>query len=198
MASLYTDERLLAVLRTLADELGHVPTCRELLARRNLPGPATYIRRFEGWNNALKAAGLKARYPRHAPIYTDKELIKALRNLANELDRAPTKQEMLARDLPTPVTLINRFGSWNAALAAAGLETRPRVTRTDKELLDALRKLAAELGRTPLSKEMLVQRGLPSPGAYQKHFGSWNAALEAAGLEPNQWRRSSAQAARET
>jgi len=199
MASLYTDKLLLAVLRDLADELGHAPTCRELTARRDLPNPATYIRRFESWNGALETAGLKAHHRRHAPVYADEQLLAILRDLADELNRTPTVQDMLARDLPRPGTYIHRFGSWNAALAAAGLETRAwRPDYTDEQLLAVLRDLAAELGRTPSTNDLLARRDLPSPTAYVGHFGSWNAALEAAGLEPNQWQRSPGQAEGET
>jgi hypothetical protein len=118
--------------------------------------------------------------------YTDQQLLDILRDLAAELGRSPTVQELLARPgLPSHSTYFNRFASWNAALEAAGLETRPwRPDYTDAQLLDVLRDLAAELGRTPTRGDLLARPDLPSPTAYTGHFGNWNAALEAAGLEP--------------
>ena len=51
-------------------------------------------------------------------------------------------------------------------------------------MLEELRELAEELGRTPYAKEM-EEDGPFSTNTYQNRFGSWNAALELAGLEPN-------------
>ena len=195
MASLYTDEFLLGILRNLADELGHVPTSHELRDRRDLPNPATYIRKFGSWRNTLARLGMESRAD--SAYLTDAELLDALRDLAAELDRPPTVQELMARpDLPASGTYVHRFGGWSNALEAAGLDARYRrpLAYTDKQLLDALRNLAAKLGRTPAGRELLGRRGLPSPSTYQRRFGSWNNALDAAGLEPKQRRRSPGQA----
>jgi hypothetical protein len=179
----YSDERLLATLRTLAAELGRSPLVRDLRNRPNLPAPSTYRERFGSWSAVLRAAGLKHCQSRGDLVYSDEYLLDALRALAAELGRSPTSNEMLARpDLPASGTYAHRFGSWNAALEAAGLEPRRRPRFTDEELIAALRALAAELGRPPRSYEMQARRDLPSPGAYQRRFGSWNQALEAAGL----------------
>lgn len=54
-------EELLAPLRELADQLGHVPSSREYDRRRARPGAASsaYISaQFHGWNAAIVAAGL--------------------------------------------------------------------------------------------------------------------------------------------
>lgn len=52
---------------------------------------------------------------------------------------------------------------------------------TDEELLAELRHLAAE-DEAPTQKEMR-ERGAHSPTTYQRRFGSWSTALEAAGFE---------------
>jgi len=184
----YTDEQLLDALRDLADKLGRAPTCRELLDRRDLPSTHTYIRRFGSWRNALACLGGRADNSHHS----NAELLDTLRDLADELGRPPTVQELLARPgLPAPAAYVNRFGSWSSALEAAGLETiyRRPPAYTDEQLLQALRDLAAKLGRTPTGREMQARRDLPSPRTCQIRFGSWNRALEAAGLEPKRRRR---------
>jgi hypothetical protein len=48
-------------------------------------------------------------------------------------------------------------------------------------LLLRLRRFAAEIGKTPTSTEM-DRSGPHTARTYQKHFGSWNEALEAADL----------------
>jgi hypothetical protein len=113
-----------------------------------------------------------------------------LRDLAAELGRSPMPREMQTRsDLPSSSTYTQRFGSWNAALEAAGLEPYRRPTFSDEQLLQILRDLAAELGRTPLLRELQARSDLPSSSVYTRRFGGWNAALQAAGLELNRVRR---------
>lgn len=58
---------------------------------------------------------------------------------------------------------------------------------TDEELLGALTDLAEELGRTPKAGEMQSE-GPHHPSTYHRRFGSWNEALERAGLKINQRR----------
>lgn len=60
------------------------------------------------------------------------------------------------------------------------------VTRED--LLDALHRLAGELGETPTTVEM-NDRGEYWASQYQNEFGGWNDALREAGLELNQPRK---------
>lgn len=52
------------------------------------------------------------------------------------------------------------------------------------ELLDTLRDLADELGRTPKMRDV-VDRTPRSASIYQNRFGSWNEALKQAGLDVN-------------
>jgi uncharacterized protein YejL (UPF0352 family) len=180
----YTDKQLLNILRDLAADLGRAPTIQELLARSDLPSPRTFAGHFGNWNKALEAAGLEPRPGTGDLAYSDEYLLDALRDLAAELGRSPTGQELLdSHDLPRPGTYVHRFGNWNAALKAAGLETRAwRPDYSDKQLLDILRDLAGELGRTPTTGDLLARRDLPSLTAFVGHFGSWSGALGAAGM----------------
>lgn len=52
------------------------------------------------------------------PQYSKEALLYALRHKAEELSRTPYAKEMTS---PVFCTYIRRFGSWNAALMAAGL-----------------------------------------------------------------------------
>ncbi len=51
-----------------------------------------------------------------------------------------------------PQTVIEHFGTWNAAKRAAGL--MPRRFATREELVDQLRRLGEELGRTPTAHDI--------------------------------------------
>lgn len=116
--------------------------------------------------------------------YSRDELMEELRECAERLGASPTMREF-AEDPETtihPQTVVDHFGSWNAAKREAGLMPRRRATR--KELLEALRELGEEVGRRPTTKDMLNARGrVPSRGVYVKEFGSMREALRLAGFD---------------
>ena len=81
-----------------------------------------------------------------------------------------------------PQTVIEHFGTWNAAKRAAGLFPRRFLTR--EELLEQLRGLGEELGRTPTARDLAARRrSLPSASLYAHTFGSLANALREAGFE---------------
>lgn len=118
-------------------------------------------------------------------IETD-ELIADLQRVAAELGRPPSMNEYNEHGNYSYFPYTDRFGSWTDARKAAGLEGGP--TRNEKipkeDLLEELHRLAEELGRTP-SEDHMVEHGEYSKKPYRNRFGSWNAALEEAGLELN-------------
>jgi hypothetical protein len=70
------------------------------------------------------------------------------------------------------------------ARAISGVSAKSPTRWTDDQLLAALRGLAATLGRTP-SRSDAHRYGMPSAKAYLTRYGSWTAAAQAAGLDPN-------------
>lgn len=116
--------------------------------------------------------------------YSDDEILTELRTCAERLGRSPTMREFAA-DAETsvhPQTVIEHFGSWNAAKRAAGLVPRRFATR--EELLGLLRDLGAELGRPPSARDIDEHKGrLPSKSLYWHTFGSLATALREAGFD---------------
>lgn len=113
--------------------------------------------------------------------YSDDELLDHLRTFAADLGRSPTMAEMDERGEYAADTYRRRFGSWNDALRRADLEVNRTRDIPVEDLLDELRRLAAELGRPPLATDVR-RRGEYSLGTYGSRFDSWVAALEAAGF----------------
>jgi hypothetical protein len=112
-------------------------------------------------------------------------LIERLQALAACLGHTPLQREVDAdEDSPCRVTYVRRFGSWRAALEAAGLPPNRSSVPYDREmLLEALQQLADQLGRAPTKAEM-DQQGLACAETYANHFGSRTAALAEIWLEP--------------
>jgi len=136
---------------------------------------STYRRRFGSWNAALEAAGFE---PRETEV-TDEDLLTELWELADKLEKTPTYTEMNNQGKHGSRTYVRRFGSWNAALETAGLDSRSSSTISDDELIAELRRLADELERQPSARDM-DEYGEYASATYQRHFGSWSATLETA------------------
>lgn len=118
----------------------------------------------------------------------DDDLLADLRRVADELGRPPTISEYDANGAYSSRTLHNRFGAWEDALITAGLDIDAYDPSPgpdpipDDELLDELRSVAEELGHPPTSNEFAA-KGNRASALYFKQFGSWEGALDAAGLD---------------
>jgi len=116
--------------------------------------------------------------------YSDEQILLELRSCAQRLGRSPTMREFASDPVATvhPQTVIEHFGSWNAAKRAAGLVPRRFATRD--ELLRLLRLLGEELGRVPTAKDIDTRKGtMPSKSLYWHTFGSLTNALREAGFD---------------
>ncbi len=81
-----------------------------------------------------------------------------------------------------PQTVIEHFGTWNAAKRAAGLTPRRFISRD--ELLEQLRELGRELGRTPTARDLDANRKrMASKSLIWHTFGSLTEALREAGFD---------------
>src|SRR5216117_3251100 len=139
--------------------------------------PPQAVRRIDPAALAEFQAGIRKRY-------SDEQILAELRASAERLGRSPTMREFASDPKTTvhPQTVIEHYGSWNAAKRAAGLVPRRFATR--EELLGLLRELGAELGRPPTARDIDEHRGrLPSKSLYWHTFGSLTTALRQAGFD---------------
>jgi Homing endonuclease associated repeat len=116
--------------------------------------------------------------------YSNEQILKELRDSAERIGRSPTMREFAADPETTvhPQTVIEHFGSWNAAKREAGLVPRRFATR--EELVGLLRELGEALGRVPTAKDLDERRGsMPSKSLYWHTFGSLAEALREAGFD---------------
>lgn len=107
--------------------------------------------------------------------------------------QTPTKAEWVAagENHPSVDTVMRIFGSWNAAIRAAGFrprkrgESRGRRPRRwhDQAIVDAIQFWHDTHGRVPTKSDWgRATTSHPSPNTVVRVFGSWNAAIRSAGL----------------
>ena len=149
------------------------------------PHADVIAQRLGSWNAALNAAGLESRYIRRR--WTDEQILDGLRRLAVDLGRAPRATDRVGArsEYPSPALAIRRFGSWNQALAAAGLDTSDPggfSTVTPVQIIEALGAYHRAHGRPPSKRNWSRSGGRPAVSTIVRYCGSWRAALELAGL----------------
>ncbi|GAA0291681.1 homing endonuclease associated repeat-containing protein [Halarchaeum salinum] len=103
------------------------------------------------------------------------ELLDVLRTANEERERLPLPSDFQSGRDYTPDQYRDRFGSWDAALEAAGIDKRTY-------LEDELRRLSAD-GNNAVSRKRMADDGRYSATFVADEYGSWDAALTAAGLK---------------
>lgn len=111
------------------------------------------------------------------------DLPRALvRGLGGRARRATQPRECERDRWPSAGQVRLAFGTWNAALAAAGLDPANRVWLAD-EVRAALQTWASGHGQAPTQTQgKRAGADHPAASTVSKHFGTWRAGLQAAGL----------------
>lgn len=115
----YNEERLLDALRNLAHELGYAPT-RHQMDKQGEFWSDPYIRAFGSWTAAWEAASLKHRNERIAGRASEEALLAEVKRVAEQVGRAPTREDVHEHSQWSHQPFVRAFGSWSAALEAAG------------------------------------------------------------------------------
>ena len=110
----------------------------------------------------------------------DEELIADLKRVAMKVSGSNVTQKVYAKNGGFDYsTIIRRFGSWNNALARAGLSLSNEVNISDERLFENLLVLWQHFGRQPRRRELSSAPSSISQTPYNRRFGSWTLALHA-------------------
>lgn len=128
--------------------------------------------------------GLRAEFSKKERI-SDKDILLEFLRYFNKKEGRPPKEEDFAHNpkYPSIYPYIDRFGSWNAAKAEAGLIYQKSKKYTEEELLEYLRKFEIENGRSPTKRDFDNDPEYPSTQVYRDKFRSWTGALKLVGLD---------------
>jgi hypothetical protein len=203
----WPQDLLIERLRTWSDTHGgHGPLSTDWsrqghpdYASGDWPSAGTVRRAFGSWERALRVAGVTPG-PRHLRQWARELIIRRIRDWASAHDGKGPSREDWSRGAPEPghdrgewphaSTVIARFGSFDAALDAAGVEHGGRRRWTRDAILERLGAWAAANDGNAPRRHDWGPDGAPDwsagrwPGerAVVARFGSWGAALAAAGL----------------
>lgn len=117
---------------------------------------------------------------------TEDELLGFMKKFEKENGRAPMILDFNNNsEYPSFAQYIKLFGKWNKAIEMAGLWNSyvKRQLYKDKELLGFMKQFEKENGRVPVLRDFDNNPRYPNYTTYMKVFGSWNKAIELAGLQ---------------
>jgi hypothetical protein len=151
------------------------------------PSHRVIVRHASDTDRAARRANLAAAHTR-ARTYSDHDIVRALQRVTLDLGRTPHAKEYGARarrlGCPSLQTVLNRMGSWTAALRAAGLAApappHARERRwTTEACWRALRRAVSELDAIPTvaryDTHARDRDDLPCPATIRNRLGRWSA-----------------------
>jgi hypothetical protein len=102
------------------------------------------------------------------------ELLADMRRVAHANGGALTFDLYIRNGDHSTNTIAHRFGSWGAALQAAGLRINIDRGVSEAQLFENLADVWRKLGRQPIGRDLVKCRGVSrySSGAYEARFGS--------------------------
>jgi len=177
----WSKKKIIQELKQIANEMHRTPRVVDL-ARKGRWDLVRASQRFFGtYVNAVKRARLKPN-----KIYWSKELIiKELRRLYKQFGHTPTYRELRKIRLDLQAAIERHFKKYNNAVTAANLPLN-NIRWSKNKIIKQLKNLAKRLGHTPTERELRRMNLCDLFGAIQRHFKSYNRAMESAGLNPNE------------
>ncbi|HCL4455185.1 TPA: hypothetical protein N2D10_003212 [Clostridium botulinum] len=166
----YSDEDLLQKIKNKYNELGEIPKSYQV------ENYTIIIRRFNGWDNALKKAGFDDKeLKKYNKTYTKKDLLNMIKEKTKELGRIPSMTEFSHKH-----RIVKNFGTWENALIEAGFSKEEIHNRnkkySDEDLLNIIKTKYLQLGKIPQTKDVKQYYSIID------RFDSWKNALEKADL----------------
>ncbi|WP_435099884.1 homing endonuclease associated repeat-containing protein [Halorubrum sp. N11] len=167
---------LLEELHRVADVVDQIPT-GEQMTSEGAYSVSAYQTHFGSWTAALEDA-----FDDTTEIHATRSstaLLDELQRVADAHATPPRYRDMDAHGEYAARTYVNRFGSWNDALEAAGFTPREEKAIPESALLAELQRLHSSLGHRPSSDEAR-EHSEYGVATYQRRFGSWANAVAAA------------------
>ncbi len=177
------DEIALEILRLY---ISKQPLSYGEIQKNNLPLLRAATRYFGSWQKAIEFAGLNYEEIRRYKVWTRERIVEQIREYhlaGKDLSWRHVSTE-LDPPLAAAATRSNRFGSWQQALEAAGLdyeEIRRHRAWDDDQVVEQLRKLHEEGASLRVSD--VAEQAPALVAAARRRFEGWYEAVVAAGID---------------
>lgn len=116
----------------------------------------------------------------HSQVILEDELLADVLRVKEECGKL-TQELYLEHGRYSRKPIIRLFGSWNNMLKHLDIELNCEINITEEDLLDDLKRIFTEYDA--ISATVVKHQGKYSVEVYQRRFGSFNRALELAGLD---------------
>lgn len=187
-----SDEKLIHDFKCFVEEFlkSHItlPTYSDIDESNTLNSSDIYNKRFKSINNLYKLIGFDMEDFNNTAI--EKDMIKKYKEQCDKNGHTLNSREIDAisqldkRKIYASTTYILHFGSIHNLQEMCGYyKTKPGKGITKNEMIDNLKWLSEKLGRTPVQKDLILYKNIPSISMYCREFGCFKIALKEAGLK---------------
>lgn len=180
-----TDDELLHKLKEEVLKSGKLLTAKEISKNKNLPSNAVYFRRFGNLENVYSLIGMETL---NNDLFKEK-LKSQFLELFKFLGRTPTSRDLDKYSkkgmCASASTYSHHFGGMDALQRSCNLTPTKKLNKSKQEMIDDIKFLAEELGRTPTQCDLVNYSNIHSVKTYCDRFGSFVKALKEAGFESN-------------
>lgn len=157
------------------------------LRHKKLYSAACAKRYFGSWKKAIEAAGIDYSALRSEHFWSRQRILRTIREIQGRGEllnwsALNSRYPSLYRAARRP----ENFGSWRKAVEAAGIEPAQVIINhqwTRKKIIEGIRKMAREGEDLSPRSVMRTHGPLFSAAKSPRYFGTWRAAVEAAGIE---------------
>jgi hypothetical protein len=188
-SSHWTKEKILEHVRNLRKNNEDLSYNRVATEMQGLLSAANY--HFGSWKNAVEAAGINYdKEVRRIPKWTKERIVSTIQNAHKggvDLSWTNVSKHRDFAGMAYAAIRDTRFGSWDDALSAAGLDPAKvrRYEAWDTEKIIRRIKERYRKSQGLNSKTMQIE-DCKLFNAALKRYGGWDTALEAAGVDPDE------------
>jgi hypothetical protein len=176
----YSEDALLKEIRRVAILIENKPLTKPKFDKNSKYSASTIERRFNGWLNALRKAGLDDSYLHTENLkITNEEIVSELKRVATFLKtNSFTRLEFANNSHLNKNVFFHKDNTFNSFMKLAGLDP-PKLSKrfSDQDCFENLLKVWTHYGRQPHFREMKTLPSVVGPNAYIYRWGSWTKAL---------------------
>jgi len=172
----YSDEELIELLQEAEEEITHLNS-ESFDDHPDYPCQATIWKQLGSWTEACQIAGVET------GAITKSGILENIERLADSGEVSYCTDFFNHSDTTTSATFYKYFDSWQDAVDEVGANAY--MNFTEQSIIDCIKEFEEEYGYISLRKFKKDDK-YPSSTPIINIFGSWNDAVEAAGIEPNE------------